>query len=141
MHDAHRFHAVLHTIAAGAEGLRRGALARRFRARALRLAPAALTALLEELVRARILCREPDGRAERYRAGPEIRAFLAGMRLPAGSGVRYRAEHVASLVRFLDGVSRAIGPDPGVSATAAPSRTTEPLQARYPNSYDAMQRR
>ena len=101
MHDAHRFHAVLHAVGAGEKGIRRGELARRFRGRALRLPPAALASLLDELVRRQILRREPDGRTERYRPGPDVHAFLGAVHLPAGSGVRYRAEQVSRLIRFL----------------------------------------
>jgi len=52
-------------------------------------------------VRRRILCREPDGRTQRYRPGPEVHSFLGAVRFPSAGGVRYRAEQVAALIRFL----------------------------------------
>ncbi|MBN2489248.1 MAG: hypothetical protein JXQ29_00160 [Planctomycetes bacterium] len=131
MHDTHRLHAVLLAVAAGEKGIRRGELARRFRARALGPARRQLRFLLDELVQRRILACEAEGRTARFRPGPAARAFLLAASAGGPAGVRYRAAEVAALLRFLAGSTAGAetpaGPDVIAAVRALAARTATGL--------------
>lgn len=114
----HRFHAVFCVAAAGPDGITRGGLARRFRARAVRLERDGLTALLEVLVGEGALEREKVGRAEHYRTGPQARALLSacsGLR-PECGGLRYSASEVAAVLAFAGDASAGESADASITA-------------------------